>query len=159
MKKSRAASAPSPELPTSITAFIGRARRGPVNEPVIINSFGDFERIFGGLNTEYPMSYAISDFYQNGGRQAVIVRLFNPFFRTAADQAAVGAAAQSVVAETAGADPAAAQAAAHEQSKKIQDDGTKSAAEKAAAQSVSDAVDAALEDNAAATVTDLKGGR
>ena len=44
---------------TSITAFIGRARRGPVNEPVIINAFGDFERIFGGLNTEYPMSYAI----------------------------------------------------------------------------------------------------
>ena len=30
---------------TSITAFIGRALRGPVNEPVTINSFGDFERI------------------------------------------------------------------------------------------------------------------
>ncbi len=141
---------------TSITAFIGRARRGPVNEPVIINAFGDFERIFGGLNIEYPMSYAISDFYQNGGRQAVIVRLFNPFFRTTADQAAAEAAAQSVVAATAGADAAAAQAAADAQSKKIQDDDTKSAAEKAAAKAVSDAVDAALKNNAAATVADLQ---
>jgi len=34
---------------TSITAFIGRALRGPVNEAVVINSYGDFERIFGGL--------------------------------------------------------------------------------------------------------------
>ena len=32
---------------TSITAFIGRAFRGPVDEPVTIFSFGDFERQFG----------------------------------------------------------------------------------------------------------------
>jgi hypothetical protein len=31
-------------IATSITAFIGRALRGPVDEPVKINSFGDFER-------------------------------------------------------------------------------------------------------------------
>ena len=30
---------------TSITAFIGRAPRGPVNEPTTINNFGDFERM------------------------------------------------------------------------------------------------------------------
>lgn len=34
---------------TSITAFVGRALRGPVNEAVVINSFGDYERVFGGL--------------------------------------------------------------------------------------------------------------
>jgi uncharacterized protein len=34
---------------TSITAFVGRTRRGPDNEPVTINSFADFERTFGGL--------------------------------------------------------------------------------------------------------------
>jgi uncharacterized protein len=61
---------------TSITAFIGRARRGPVNHPVVINSFGDFERRFGGLSTADPMSYAVRDFYLNGGSQALIVRLF-----------------------------------------------------------------------------------
>ncbi|MDW7725682.1 MAG: phage tail sheath subtilisin-like domain-containing protein [Candidatus Methanoperedens sp.] len=67
---------------TSITAFIGRAVRGPVNEPLTINSFGDYERIFGGLWTESTMSYAVRDFYMNGGIQAIIVRLFHPFFAT-----------------------------------------------------------------------------
>jgi phage tail sheath protein FI len=61
---------------TSITAFIGRARSGPVSDPTIINGFGDFERRFGGLDVGYPMSYAVRDFFLNGGAQAVIVRLF-----------------------------------------------------------------------------------
>jgi len=60
---------------TSITAFIGRTVRGPVSEPITVNSYGDFERIFGGLHVTYPLSYAVRDFYSNGGSQAVIVRL------------------------------------------------------------------------------------
>ena len=60
---------------TSITAFIGRALRGPVNDPITINSFADYERVFGGLWEESTMSYAVRDFYLNGGRQSVIVRL------------------------------------------------------------------------------------
>ncbi len=60
---------------TSITAFLGRAVQGLVNEPVTINSFGDFERQFGGLDVNHPMSYAVRDFYLNGGAQAIIVRL------------------------------------------------------------------------------------
>jgi uncharacterized protein len=62
---------------TSITAFVGRARRGPVNTPVVINSNGDFERIFGGLWLESALGFAVRDFYLNGGSQAIIVRLFN----------------------------------------------------------------------------------
>ena len=61
---------------TSITAFLGRARLGPSNEPVTINSFGDFERQFGGLAVDYPLSYVVRDFYLNGGSQAIIVRLY-----------------------------------------------------------------------------------
>jgi phage tail sheath protein FI len=64
-------------IATSITAFIGRALRGPVNEPVLINNYGDFERIFGGLWVDSTLGYAVRDFYLNGGSQAVIVRLFN----------------------------------------------------------------------------------
>lgn len=60
---------------TSVTAFIGRAVSGPVNEPTIINSFGDYERRFGGLSLLSTMSYAVRDFYQNGGSQAIIVRV------------------------------------------------------------------------------------
>ena len=61
---------------TSITAFLGRAVSGPVNQPVTVYSFADFERQFGGLAVDYPMSYAVADFYRNGGSQAIIVRLF-----------------------------------------------------------------------------------
>jgi len=61
---------------TSITAFLGRAIWGPTNDPVMINSFGDFERQFGGLGVNYPLSYAVRDFYLNGGSQALIVRLY-----------------------------------------------------------------------------------
>ena len=61
---------------TSITAFIGRAARGPTDDPTMINSYGDFERQFGGLGVGYPMSYAVRDFYLNGGSKAIIVRLF-----------------------------------------------------------------------------------
>ncbi|WP_414519813.1 phage tail sheath family protein [Nostoc sp. PCC 9305] len=60
---------------TSITAFIGRALRGPVDEPITINSYGDFERIFGGLWLNSTLGYALRDFYLNGGSQAIIVRL------------------------------------------------------------------------------------
>lgn len=62
---------------TSITAFIGRAERGPVNEPITIFNYGDFERIFGGLHIDYPLSYAVRDFFLNGGGQAIIIRLFS----------------------------------------------------------------------------------
>lgn len=62
---------------TSITAFVGRARRGPTDKPVTINSFADFERGFGGLWRESTLSYAVRDFYLNGGSQAIIVRLHN----------------------------------------------------------------------------------
>jgi phage tail sheath protein FI len=71
---------------TSITAFLGRALSGPVNTPVTVNSFADFERQFGGLGIDYPMSYAVADFYRNGGSQAIIVRLF----KASADGPGVG---------------------------------------------------------------------
>jgi phage tail sheath protein FI len=62
---------------TSITAFLGRALRGPVNIATTINSYGDFERIFGGLWVQSSLGYAVRDFYLNGGSQAVIVRLYH----------------------------------------------------------------------------------
>jgi uncharacterized protein len=62
---------------TSITAFVGRALRGPVDKPVTINSYGDFESKFGGLWVESTLGYAVRDFYLNGGSQAIIVRLYH----------------------------------------------------------------------------------
>src|SRR3954471_1482838 len=63
-------------VPTSVTAFIGRASRGPVNEPRVINSYADFQRVFGGLWPDSMLGFAVRDFYVNApGGQAVIVRL------------------------------------------------------------------------------------
>ena len=69
---------------TSITAFVGRALRGPVNTPTTVNSFSDFERTFGGLWSSSPMSFAVQDFFLNGGTQATIVRLISPSITSAA---------------------------------------------------------------------------
>ncbi len=65
---------------TSITAFIGRAKRGPtdMDGPRTINNYGDFERLYGGLWAESALGFAVRDFYLNGGSQALIVRLYHP---------------------------------------------------------------------------------
>jgi uncharacterized protein len=60
---------------TSITAFIGRTRRGPPNDPIRVQSFAEFERAFGGLWSESTLSYAVAQFFQNGGGDALIVRV------------------------------------------------------------------------------------
>lgn len=64
-----------PGVPTSVTAFLGRFRHGPINEPVSASNFGEFARRFGGLWAPSPASYAVDDFFANGGSQAIIVRL------------------------------------------------------------------------------------
>jgi phage tail sheath protein FI len=60
---------------TSITAFVGRALRGPVDDAVTITSYGDFERIYGGLWLESSLGYAVRDFYRHGGSTAIVVRV------------------------------------------------------------------------------------
>ena len=60
---------------TSITAFVGRAWRGPLDDPIRINSFADYERVFGGLWSPSAMSYAVQQFFANGGSQALVVRV------------------------------------------------------------------------------------
>lgn len=81
-------------VPTSITAFIGRARRGLVDTPVRVQGFGEFTRQFGGLWSESPMSYAVSHFFLNGGGDALIVRVHHESAPAARDRASVDLAAQ-----------------------------------------------------------------
>src|ERR1700689_1315763 len=44
---------------TAVTAFIGRALKGPVNQPIAVGSFHDYERVFGGLWQPSMLSYAL----------------------------------------------------------------------------------------------------
>jgi uncharacterized protein len=67
-------SSPIAGVATSITAFIGSALRGPTDKPGSANSFGDFERLYGGLWAQSALGYAVQQFFLNGGSQALIVR-------------------------------------------------------------------------------------
>jgi uncharacterized protein len=60
---------------TSITAFVGYTQRGLDNRATRILSFADFERGFGGLAADSELSYAVQQFFQNGGSEAYIVRV------------------------------------------------------------------------------------
>ena len=59
---------------TSIAAFVGYFPQGLMDKAVQIFNMGDFEREFGGLNSQSEASYAIQQFFLNGGTEAWVVR-------------------------------------------------------------------------------------
>jgi len=63
------------EVSTSNTAFVGYFARGSTERPIRCNSFADFEREFGGLDPKSSTSYAIWQYYLNGGAVAYVVRV------------------------------------------------------------------------------------
>ncbi len=66
---------PIPGVPTSTAAFIDIFEQGPIGKAVKIDSYADFERVFGGLHSRSEASYAIRQYYLNGGRVAWVVRV------------------------------------------------------------------------------------
>jgi phage tail sheath protein FI len=80
---------------TSVAAFIDLFKRGPLNKAVQLFSMGDFGREFGGLDANSEASYAIQQFFLNGGTEAWAVRV-------ASGTAATLAKATAVLAATAG---------------------------------------------------------
>jgi phage tail sheath protein FI len=60
---------------TSNTAFVGFFRRGPLDTGVRCNNFSDFEREFGGLDARSEASYAVQQYFLNGGSVAYVVRI------------------------------------------------------------------------------------
>jgi Bacteriophage tail sheath protein len=66
-----------PRAHAQLTAFVGRTLRGPVNRSMLVRSFTDYQRQFGGLWQPSPLSYAIEQFFEQGGQRAVIVRVAN----------------------------------------------------------------------------------
>lgn len=65
---------------SSTAGFIGHTRRGPVQgKPVYITGIAQYRQIFGGhLNAEHPsrfLSYAVEQFFSNGGSSCYIMRV------------------------------------------------------------------------------------
>ena len=60
---------------TSVTAFAGLAKTGDINVATRVLSFADYERSFGGQVSYSEMSYAVRQFFLNGGSEAWVIRL------------------------------------------------------------------------------------
>jgi uncharacterized protein len=69
---------------TTMTAFVGFAAAGPVNQPTLITSWEQYVKTFGGLEEGGQRSgflegaylgYSIYGFFDNGGRRCYVVRL------------------------------------------------------------------------------------
>jgi uncharacterized protein len=96
---------------TSTTAFVGLARRGPVNElSELLTSLGDYERIYGGLGSltlggAAAVNYlglAVAAYFNNGGSRLYVSRAFVP---AADDDTGIAAATENVI-DAAGENPA-----------------------------------------------------
>jgi phage tail sheath protein FI len=62
-------------VPTAVAGFVGRAKRGPLNQAIRIHNFTDFERTFGGLWNMSELGYAVQQYFLNGGADAYVVRV------------------------------------------------------------------------------------
>ena len=82
---------------TSNTAFLGRALRGPVSQPVTCFTWGDYVATFGDVDEISSLSYAVSDFFRNGGGTAVVARVFAPASLQAGPHGAVDGTASATL--------------------------------------------------------------
>jgi uncharacterized protein len=60
---------------TSIAAFVGWTNRGVVGTPTMVESWSEYQTLFGGFTPGNYLGYAVYQFFANGGSQAYIVRL------------------------------------------------------------------------------------
>jgi Bacteriophage tail sheath protein len=62
-------------VPTSTAAFVGATLSGPVDTPLKVHSFVEFQAQFGGLAADMPLGYAVQQYFLNGGRETLIARI------------------------------------------------------------------------------------
>lgn len=75
LKKRSTSARPIEAVGTTTAAFVGTAKRGPVDRPIRVRSLGGFQRTFGGPLPDSSMGYAVQHFFDNGGTEALIVRV------------------------------------------------------------------------------------
>lgn len=55
--------------------FVGQTEKGPVNSPVKIFSYSEFDRYFGSPISTSPLAEVVRHFFLEGGKEAYIVRV------------------------------------------------------------------------------------
>ncbi|WP_053689692.1 phage tail sheath subtilisin-like domain-containing protein [Streptomyces sp. WM6372] len=58
-----------------IAGFVGVAPRGPVDEPVAVDRWSDYQRYFGGFEGPGLLPYAVRAFFAQGGVRAHVLRV------------------------------------------------------------------------------------
>lgn len=69
---------PLQPLRTDIAGFVGIAERGPLHQPVKIESWAQFNGTFGGHIPQAFLAYAVRGFFENSGRTCWVVRVADP---------------------------------------------------------------------------------
>jgi len=91
---------------TASTAFVDFFSQGPMGVPTQVNSFTEFQTVFGGLNSLSEASYGVMQYFLNGGQTAWIVRVAagspEPAVLTVENAAAPAVAALTVTASSPG---------------------------------------------------------
>ena len=64
----------TPNTGVTSAAFLGTAERGPTT-PIAITSWTQYTSVFGALNTDYDLGYAVYHFFANGGQTAYVARV------------------------------------------------------------------------------------
>jgi Bacteriophage tail sheath protein len=60
---------------TSTAAFVGATPSGPLDAPLMVHSFAEFQAQFGALAVDMPLGHAVQHYFTNGGREALIARV------------------------------------------------------------------------------------
>ena len=74
-RKSNAGRARSKVCPPVTAAFLGETERGSI-KPTLVTSYKDYQRSFGGVFDQNKfMPYAVSGFFENGGKRLFVCRI------------------------------------------------------------------------------------
>lgn len=57
-------------------AFIGKALRGSITEPVLVRSWPEYRAQYGDLDNAFDLGFALYQYFANGGRDAYVVRAY-----------------------------------------------------------------------------------
>lgn len=83
-------------------AFIGPTVKGPVEEPTLVTSYGEYQRVFGvtfksgSTNQEYLTSLSVKNYFAQGGNSALITRVVSGSY-THANNSTIEASKESGV--------------------------------------------------------------
>lgn len=64
-----------PGIRTDIPGFVGIAEKGPLHKPVRLESWKQFQSVFGGFIPQSYLAYAVHGFFENRGETCYVVRI------------------------------------------------------------------------------------